>query len=74
MFATVPVVALPSFDDLPDVHHLERLRRSMAMLRDEQPALNAGEAWHLYGQLIAALLEVKRLRDDRRPIPGDGES
>jgi hypothetical protein len=57
-------VALPSPDELPDTHELERRRRSMAMLRDEQPALTAGEAWHLYGQLIAALLEVKRLRGE----------
>lgn len=56
--------ALPSPDDLPDGPRARAAPAGMAMLRDEQPTLTAGQAWHLYGQLIAALLEVKRLRGD----------
>jgi hypothetical protein len=57
-------VSPPSPDDLPDTHTLERLRRSMAMLPHDQKALTAIDACHLYEQLIAALLEVKRLRGE----------
>jgi hypothetical protein len=61
-FATVPAVALPLPDDLTDIAQLGVHRRSFAMMRPDSPALNADQAWHVFGALIEALLEAKRLR------------
>ena len=49
--------------DLPTPERAEQLRRrSMAMLPPRAPALNREQAIDLYDQLIAALLDVQRLR------------
>jgi hypothetical protein len=63
-------MALPSPDELPEVWEVVIRRRSVAMLRHDAPALNADDAFDLYGQLITALIEVKRLRDERGSAPG----
>jgi hypothetical protein len=64
-------MALPSPDELPEVWEIDIRRRSVAMLRHDAPALNADQAFHLYGQLITALIEVKRLREDKGATPDD---
>jgi hypothetical protein len=49
--------------DLPTPELVENRRRSIAMLAPGAPALNREQALKLLGQLNAALLEVRRLRD-----------
>jgi hypothetical protein len=57
LFATLRLVV-----ELPPVERVEQYRRSVAMLPPGAPALNRERALQLYADLIAALLEVRRLR------------
>lgn len=47
--------------ELPEVWEIENRRRSAAMLTPQQPCLDREQAIAVFEQLIAALLEVKRL-------------
>jgi hypothetical protein len=51
--------------ELEQSHRVEQLRRSVVMLPPGAPALNRDEAAAVLGALVEALLEVRRLRDER---------
>jgi len=48
--------------ELPSVERVEQVRRSVVMLPPHAPALDREKAIFVYQDLIAALLEVERLR------------
>jgi hypothetical protein len=54
---------VPGEVELPSVERTEQLRRSVVMLPPGAPALDREQAALLYGQLITALLEVRRLNE-----------
>lgn len=53
--------------ELPSTERIEIERRSVAMLAPGAWALRREEALDLYGQLIAALMEVRRCEAPRPP-------
>jgi hypothetical protein len=53
----------PTMTKMPSPELVENRRRSIAMLPPGAPALNRDEALELLGQLQAALLELRTLRD-----------